>query len=288
MAHVTRTLFLAAGATLLMAGVAAAADLPSRAVAPAYIPPPPFTWTGFSVGLHTNYAFSDRQPIRTVGNTAGAQAAINTGLRPGRISGSQDGFANVGGGVGYDYQFTPGYGLVVGLAADATWTDLSRRRFYVAGPGLTTSEFRQSLDYLGTVRGRVGYAFDRFLVYGTGGFAWGDALYRSTFYTGLRGFSAVSQFGQSDRTETGYVYGGGFEYAIPTDSFLSYFNVLRYVGVSSAAATLKIEYLRYDLGSRNVLVAPQLAGAPSYTSRFSTEGNLIRAGFTYRFGSLGY
>jgi outer membrane immunogenic protein len=92
-----------------------------------------------------------------------------------------------------------------------------------------------------------------------------------------------------DGIETGFVYGGGVEYAIPSDSFLARFNLLSYLNlIQSQAITFKVEYLRYDLGSRNVAVNPVLAGGPtgSFTSRFTTEGNLVRGGFTYRFGGL--
>ena len=60
--------------------------------------------------------------------------------------------------------------------------------------------------------------------------------------------------------------------------------------MTSQAATLKVEYLRYDLGHQNVTVGAVLPGGPtgSYTSRFNTEGNIVRGGFTYRFGSLGF
>lgn len=183
---------------------------------------------------------------------------------------------------------------MVGVAADATSMNLDRRRGYVspaqAANAFTPelSGFRQRLDYLGTVRGRVGYAFDRFLVYGTGGFAYGDVSYRAAF---LRNTDrALAYAGSFEDTATGYVYGGGIEYAIPTESFLSKFNVLNYVGVTSQAATFKVEYLRYDLGRQNVLVNAVLPGGPtgSYTSRFNTEGSIFRGGFTYRFGGLGF
>ena len=138
------------------------------------------------------------------------------------------------------------------------------------------------------MRGRVGYAFDRFLVYGTGGFAFGGVDYRASF---LRNTDAAQVYaGRYNDMATGYVYGGGLEYAIPVDSFLNKFNLLSYVGITSQAVTAKVEYLRYDLGHRDVLVAATLPGGPtgSYTSRFNTEGNLIRGGLTYRFGSLGF
>ena len=88
---------------------------------------------------------------------------------------------------------------------------------------------------------------------------------------------------------TGFVYGGGIEYALPSDSFFGRFNLLSYLNIiKSEAITVKVEYLRYDLGSRNVLVRNVIPGGPTgtYTSRFETQGNLVRGGFTYRFGGL--
>ena len=278
----------AAVAVLMTAGagsLAHAADLPARTAPVPYVAAVPiFTWTGFYVGTLTGYDFSNRQTIRNSGNTA-ATAATIPGVRPATIRGSYDGTTTFGGGGGYDYQFTPGNGIVVGVAADDMLTDVGKRRnTFLAGGA--ESNFRETLDTFGTVRGRLGYAFDRFLVYGTGGFAFGDVTYRTSFFTGA---GALAYTGRYSGMETGYVYGGGLEYAIPTDSFLNYFSVGKYVPfLSSAAVTLKVEYLHYDLGSRNVVINNQgLPGAAgSYTSRFTTQGNMVRGGFTYRFSGL--
>ena len=296
-----RTSLKAAAALLFLSGAAFAADLPSRAAPPVYAVPPVFTWTGFYAGTLTGYAFSDNQTIRTVGNNDGTGGLTNTQLnvaqlrRPPSIRRDQDGFTSFGGGIGYDYQFNPGAGIVVGVAGDATLMDLDRRVGYVSPAQVSNtfvpefSGFRQQLNWMSTIRGRVGYAFDRFLVYGTGGFAFGEVDYRAAF---LRNTDrALVYSGRYNDIETGYVYGGGIEYALPTDSFLNKFNLLSYLNlVQSQAVTIKAEYLRYDLGSRNVLVANVLPGGPTgtYTSRFQTEGNLIRGGFTYRFGTLGF
>ena len=283
---------------ILMAGLASAADLPMRSAPPPFLPPV-FTWTGFHVGTVSGYSFSDSQVVRTRGNNNGAGGLTDTQLnvaqlrRPPTQRIEQEGFTSFGGGIGYDYQFSPGAGLVVGVAADATLMDLDRRRAY-ASPAQPSngflpefSGFRQQLDWMSTVRGRVGYAFDRLLVYGTGGFAFGEVDYRAAF---LRNTDrAIAYGGSFNGIETGFVYGGGIEYAIPADSFLAKFNLLSYLNLfQSQAVTIKAEYLRYDLGSRNVLVGPQIPGGPtgSYTSRFTTEGNLVRGGFTYRFGTL--
>ncbi|KQP31800.1 porin [Methylobacterium sp. Leaf104] len=285
--------FLLAGAASLVAlGAAHAADLPRRqAPPPVFVPVPVFTWTGFYIGTHSSYAFSDNQTIRTVGNNLNTSTNVALGRRAPSFKAEQDGIGNVGGGIGYNYQLTPGSGFVVGAEANVTWTDIGKRRDYF-GPAIAQngfipdpSSYRNRLNYLGTVQGRLGYAFDRFLVYGTGGFAYGDVKYQADFFNTA---NQLAYFGRYKGMETGYVYGGGIEYAIPTDSFLNRFNFIGGL-LGASAITLKAEYLRYDLGSRNVLVNNTGLGAPatgSYTSRFNTEGNLIKAGFNYKFGSM--
>ena len=290
-------LLLAGAAAIVAVSSASAADLPRRAAPPpVFTAVPVFSWTGFYIGTHTSYAFSDRQTIRTTGNNNGTGGITNTqlnvaqGRRPGTFRSEQDGIGNVGGGFGYNYQFTPGSGVVVGINTDLTWTAISKSYAYFGPviPGVNTapdpSNLRQRLDYLGTVQGRLGYAFDRVLVYGTGGFAYGNVNHRAAF---LNPAGTLAYAGKFDDIETGYVYGGGIEWAIPTDNFLNRFNFIGSL-LGSSGLTLKAEYLRYDLGSRNVLVNTTglTAATGSYTSRFNTEGSIIKAGFNYKFGSL--
>ncbi|OCK57045.1 porin family protein [Bradyrhizobium sp. LMTR 3] len=94
-------------------------------------------WTGFYIGAMGGYAQENSDGIGT-------------------LSG---GFA--GGTVGYNWQMG---NVVLGIEADAAWADVG------ATIGLLESRTRD----MGTVRGRVGYAFDQVLVYGTGGYAWAD------------------------------------------------------------------------------------------------------------------
>ncbi|MFE1600965.1 outer membrane protein [Methylobacterium sp. ID0610] len=282
-----KTALLTGAATALLAGAAAAADLPARAAPPpAIIPIPVFSWTGFYAGLHTDYVFTDRQRITTTGNdplTIGNVAALR---RAPVINTEVDGFANIGGGFGYNYQFTPGNGFVVGLQADWAWTDLAKNRGYLS-PTVPVfgSAYQQGLDWLGTVVGRAGYAFDRFFIFGMGGLAYGDVTTGATFFNPA---GALAYTGRVTDFKTGYAYGGGIEYAIPADSFLARLNLLSFVGVQTAAVTLKAEYLHYDLGNRTVLINNVgLPGATgSYNARYHTEGNLVRAGFSYKFNGL--
>ena len=282
-----RALLLGSAAALATTA-ALAADLPRRAAPPpVFTPVPVFTWTGFYAGLHTAYAFTDNTNIRTSGNDPFTATNVALGRRPASLKSEVDGFSRIGGGFGYNVQFTPGSGFVAGVAFDISWTDLQKNTGYYGPPNPVignASVYTQNLDYLGTVNGKLGYAFDRFFVYGTVGLAFGNVTYGASFYN--PGATVLQYLGGYDANfETGYNYGGGVEYAIPADSFLSYFAFGKLLGIKSDV-TLKAEYIRYDLGARNILVN-QVSAAPagSYTSRFSTEGSIVRAGFNYKFSA---
>ncbi|MBE7244767.1 MAG: hypothetical protein INR63_07450, partial [Actinomycetospora chiangmaiensis] len=202
------------GAAVLLLAVSAslsaqAADLPRQAPPP---PPPPalpvFTWTGFYAGVNAGYAF----PTGGSGFTDPTYGAVTGGGRSGGFAG--------GGQIGYNYQFTPGSGFVVGVETDIQGAALAKADAAYLGATPYYS-IRPSLDYFGTVRGRVGYAFDRVLVYGTGGFAYGDVNRRTTYYGPNANTTPFFQ-GNSNGLKTGYAYGGGIEYALPANSFLSF------------------------------------------------------------------
>lgn len=281
-----KTLLAASAATAALCGSAFAADLPRRA-APVVVPvAPAFTWTGFYIGGNAGYITDlDRYSIATSGVAAANIANVAAGARPPLVeTRSRDGFTG-GGQVGFNYQVNF---VVFGVEADIAYTDFGTTGTAfgtpVAGaPGGLLNTFRQELDYLGTVRGRVGLAFDRVLLYGTGGFAYGQVQNTASFANAA---GAVQFFGRTDRIDTGYAFGAGVEYAVPTDSFFNAFNIF-----GSNAVTLKAEYLHFDLGTSNVNVAalPSVtAGAVSsgaYISRFETKGDLFRAGLNFKFGT---
>ena len=254
-----------------LTAAASAADLPRRAPPPVFVPVPVFTWTGAYFGINAGYITSTRDTVTTVGVFPVNTGVIN-GNRPGFLPLPKDGFTG-GGQVGYNYQFTPGSGVVVGIEADAAYTDLERSRAFRGNAGGITIA-RQTQDYLGTVRGRLGYAFDRTLVYATGGFAYGDVNNRVVFENAA---GTPTFFGNRSRTETGYAAGAGIEYALPTDSFLNFFK--------SSAVTVKAEGLYYDLGRRSIAVAALPGSTGAYVSRFQNEGVLGRVGLNYKFGT---
>lgn len=272
------SLILAGLTGVLLSGTALAADLPRRqAPPPVFTPIPVFTWTGAYIGINAGYTYTESDTLRTTGIGA-LQSNVTNDLRRPAVGLSQDGFS-AGGQAGYNFQLTPGSGIVIGIETDAQYMDLQRSRtetiFRPAlNPNVLTNTYRADLDFLGTVRGRIGYAFDRVLVYGTGGFAYGNVSQNVTFQTG----APITYAGSRSNIETGYAYGGGIEYALPTDSFLNFFR--------SSAVTIKGEYLRYDLGSRTLLVGTTGGPGVGYNVNYRTEGSIARAGLNFKFGSF--
>ena len=136
----------------------------------------------------------------------------------------------------------------------------------------------KSLDYFGTVRGRLGFlATPTLLVYGSAGLAYGGAQASTLIGQAITGAPAVpnlySAFGSVSNTRVGWTAGGGVEWL-----FLPNWSV-------------KVEYLYYDLGSVTYGLSPLAnfttggtlftLGAP--VSRTHFNGNIVRVGVNYHF-----
>jgi outer membrane immunogenic protein len=292
-----RTLMASVGA-LALTGAALAADLPSRAPPPVYLPPPPiFTWTGLYVGLNAGGTWSNNNHVNTAtadlfgnpdlggGPAFGvASAALATGSVPAKI----DGFIG-GGQIGYNWQLTNSW--VVGLEADiqgiaaSNGSTLVFSRTTVADfPGNPIDQnlsSRRRLDYLGTVRGRVGFTITpTFLVYGTGGLAYGQTKASTSITQIVESAPALpnhySSFGSFSNSRVGWTAGGGAEWLFAPNW------------------SVKVEYLYYDLGSVTYGLSPLqnfnsagtlfTSGAPVSRTRFT--GNIVRAGLDYHFTFL--
>jgi outer membrane immunogenic protein len=147
-------------AALFAAAPAYAADVPVRQQQPYYkaAPAPVFNWSGFYFGGHVGYGWGDTT-----------------------VAGDVDGFLG-GLQAGYNWQFSRN--VVFGIEGDISGTDMNNSPAF------------GHVDYLGTLRARLGYAWDRSMLYGTGGLAWNRS----------------SNLGFHD-TDTGYALGLGFEWA---------------------------------------------------------------------------
>lgn len=282
-----KTISYAALALALTAGSALAADLPSRKGPPAYLPPPPPPplWTGFYVGLNAGGTFGGSS-----GSTTDAWGLIPAppagspihswvaGLSASTIGGNSNNGGFIGGGqIGYNWQF--GNSFVASVEADIQGVASSggngQTTFGVANDPVTATNFvtlsnhSKRLDYLGTVRGRLGWLFTpTLLLYGTGGLAYGGVQTNNTFVTAELGVNAGFGGSAFADTRVGWTAGGGLEWMFwPNWS-------------------AKVEYLYYDLGtvrSSAVVVAPALDWGYVANTRTRFDGHVVRAGVNYHF-----
>lgn len=227
-------------------------------------------WAGGYGGLHLGYGYSSDDNINTSGQLAGNISNVAGGARPASVSLDADGF--VGGAmIGYNWQSG---NLVYGLEADLDYTDMDDSQtvrtlsLATATPALAplNNNFKQSLDYLGTVRARIGYAFQNTMVYGTGGLAYGGIDNSVNFFAATAPTGPLQFQGSDDEMEYGYALGGGVEQMVNTKWVVS------------------ANYLYYDLGSNTTNVAgiPGV-GTGGYNSKFDNAGHLFRAGVGYKF-----
>ena len=201
-----RALLVVSGILGLSSGAALAADLPRKAPPPPVPAPVVMSWTGFYLGGQVGWGRA-RWDTSNFISTPG----VGPFASPGFPIGSTDGSGVVGGiHGGFNYQWQ---NIVAGIEADINWTNIDDTVSYRAigiGAGLPFA-IKYSLDYYGTVRGRLGYAWDRFLVYVTGGWAYGHSNIDITSPGQFFGPFATSA---SNKNHTGWTVGGGFSYMI--------------------------------------------------------------------------
>jgi outer membrane immunogenic protein len=299
---VFRRLLLASAGTLALSGAALAADLTRPPPPPVYLPPPT-PWTGFYLGLNAGGTWSSDNTVDVVSAGTPNPAFVVNGSMVGALAGglgatrdisiSSGGFIG-GGQLGYNYQFGPSW--VAGIEADIQGVAGSNNTGSVftvvpitgfpANSIHTSLSAGKNLDYLGTLRGRLGFlAGPTFLIYGTAGLAYGGTN-ADTFWTqNLAGptLTAGAPYfsnGSVNDTHAGWTAGGGVEWM-----FLPNWS-------------LKVEYLYYDLGSvtfnngfaANVTTRGAFIGQPFYSiaTQSSTrfDGNIVRAGINYHFSWL--
>lgn len=258
-------------AFLAFAVPAMAADLPARTAAPSPIMAAPvFTWTGLYVGGNLGVGF------------AGSGSALFEagGLFPTPASnlapGSRSGNAAFTGGLqaGYNWQVNQ---FVYGLETDINWRASSGRLngtyptnpagYGAAYPSYTLSGFDRGRWY-GTLRARIGVAFDRALIYATGGLAYGETNGGGTVVVnGVGGFPSVGFGSIGNRGwRAGWALGAGVEYAL-TNNW-----------------TIKGEYLHVDLGRTTTTFVGGGGGALVYRLRNTNADNIVRIGLNYKFG----
>jgi len=226
-------------AAIGLAGTANAADLARRAPAPPvkapYYVAPVFTWTGFYAGVNLGYGWADGSGTLTAPGGSGP------------VTGSGNGVLG-GGQIGYNWQTGP---LVLGLETDFQGTG-ANGTVNATVPG-TVYAGTTHTPWFGTIRGRVGYAVDRWLFYVTGGGA-----YARNELTGTATTGGVTTPFSTAANGWGYTVGGGIEAKLAQNW------------------SVKGEYLY--IGGMDSVPVP-----PGTTVSGNTDTHIIRVGVNYHF-----
>jgi outer membrane immunogenic protein len=238
----------------LLGGSAMAADL---STAPMYKAPPPvavWSWTGFYIGINGGYGFGSNDFTQSL-------------TQPGIVASSFDKHTVApkgglfGGQAGYNWQVG---NVVLGVEGDAQWADQHGTSCGFictnqqgATAGITVS---QKLEWFATARGRLGWANDGYLLYVTGGGAWGGIDENQTLF-----LPAGTLAGSSSTTKSGWTVGGGIEARLWGNW------------------TGKLEYLHMDLGNMTSVFVPDPVAGITIVTTSRIHNDLIRAGLNYKF-----
>jgi outer membrane immunogenic protein len=238
-------------------GAASAADL-GRAPPPAAAPAP-YTWNGWYIGgnagggwtNHNNETFS----------------ASGFGVNVVSVSTNNNSVGFIGGGqLGYNWQWTPNW--LIGFEGDFDGGHLDRggNATFGGGPALvppgSALAMSVTLNWLASARGRLGYTWDTFMLYGTGGGAWANVDFTGTATLGSFG----TTFGSFSDTRSGWVAGGGGEWGFAPNW------------------SLGVEYLHYQFDSRSATVST--VNGPVTFAFGEPRIEVVRARLNYKFGDL--
>ena len=258
-----RTSLAIVAALMFAASAAQAADMPVKA-SPA--PPPAWSWTGFYIGGNFGYSSADHQSSDAhLFNAAGVEQMQTSFTQA--PSGWLGGFQ-----AGYNWQASS---VVFGVEGDWSWTNQKDSGCGIAGMACTNapspnglSTYSENLNWVGTARGRVGWAQDHWLLYVTGGGAWTrvntNLAINCPFGCGNLGGPTFGA-GSFANNKDGWVIGAGAEVML------------------AANWTAKVEYQHLDFGT----VSQTVVGAPVaafVTLNDKIRDNIIRFGVNYKFG----
>jgi outer membrane immunogenic protein len=224
---------------LCLAGPALGADLPVAYTKAPALARPAYDWSGFYVGVFGGGGYGNHNLDNALGHTGNADFTANY---------SSTG-ATAGGEIGYNVQSGS---YLVGVEGDLSWFDINGNDSFALGSNDATS-----LRWGGTLRARAGYTVDRWLVFFTGGWAYGDFRHTNT--------DPVNGIDQFEAHRSGLTGGAGVAYAL-TDNVIG-----------------KFEYRYYDFGAYNRGGAPL---TPNGQLPFSVNNtySIVTLGLDFKWG----
>ncbi len=223
-----------------------AADVTSRPST--YDPYRPYDWSGLHVGFHAGLAQSEATWDSLIGRNGNQTFLLTNGsshTATGWLSGVQ---------TGIDVQTGR---LVIGAGASLSYMPIEHRVTATTIAFAYDTEFTENINWIGTVTGRVGYAFDNVLLYGKGGAAIAGVDYIWVVH------GVGSLLDKGSQTRFGWTAGAGAEYAFRNNWSAS------------------IEYNYVALGAKS---EPFGVGAGAmFSHNATTDLHLVKAGLNYRF-----
>ena len=251
--------------TVLTAGLAApvvAADLPLKSAMPVV---PPFSWTGCYLGGHVGGGRGSKDmtdPVQLVQDTLnGGPSTIGVTT----VSTSPTG-AVIGGQIGCDYQFAGN--AVIGIEGTASGTTMKASSLVGLPAGLPgdVALVQANNDFLASVTGRIGYAFDTVLVYARGGLAVAGDKYDVSggSFNGLGPFHF-----QGTDNRYGYIVGGGVDWAF------------------TRHWSMNVEYDYYGFGNGNILMTDQVSTLTGVVN-VKQSVQVVKVGFNFHIGGAGW
>jgi outer membrane immunogenic protein len=252
-------------------------------------PPPIYSWNNCYVGGNIGYSWGKATTDTTIpdypfaGVTVPGQAYSNSNNLDGVIGGGQ---------VGCNWQ--PASTWLLGIEADFQWSG-EKGSFQADDPfkfnldppappgstaiGVTNIDPETGIAWFGTVRGRLGYIWNNWLFYATGGLAYGKVTYSGAGITEsgnitiprlrigplIIPFTQTVSFGSASKVNTGWTIGGGIEAPL--------FNLANW--------TWKVEYLYMDLGKLDLTAVASGGGIATSSTKFTD--NIVRVGLNYHF-----
>jgi outer membrane immunogenic protein len=230
--------------------LACAADL--RRKAP---PPPPlpllYNWSGFYVGGHIGYGWNNIDSTTT---------NLFSGVVDPTISHDRNGIFG-GGQLGYNYMVNPNF--LIGIEGDIDATDIKGTSFNCLDANHCASGDGKN-DWFATLRARIGYVQNNWLIFATGGAAWVDHTNTRTI-TAAPPITAVliGQSATASGTDLGWTVGGGVEYGF----------------VRNWSVNLEYRYMQFDTSGQYFYSLPQGARRIDSTDHMNT----VRFGVNYHF-----
>jgi high affinity Mn2+ porin len=252
-----KSTYLILGLSAVFSSTAFAADMPAPQPA---APVPVFTWTGLYLGANVGAWFAPTNPsYEAIGFPSAAFGLVPNG--GGQNAGATGGFQ-----AGYNYQFGS---FVPGLEMDFDYLGNCRGGRFAAPPayaplGVGTYSLSGGCSYYsGTLRGRLGYEFDRILVYGTGGIAYGGNRNPGSVTLNPVALGNYFAAGASHSARTKFVFGAGVKYALSDHWFA------------------RAEYLYANLGRIDQFFAN--GAGQAYTPSQFNQNHIFQLGLDYRF-----